>query len=197
MKTIVKQAVRLPHPLVRVVHNRTVANVASIGLVVRRCTQGYAEWPKFDLEVLGGNYHGHYGSGPKCTVTPAADAQSHPILAGVRLPFTSDGSLYRVSPLAASAKPLLIGTVPDKDPEPVAWTNRYGESRVFFTSLGHPDGFKITAFRKLLLNAVFWAIDKPVPNWRKASTPINTDEHGSYFHHEACPERRRRDKKKK
>ncbi len=127
---------------------------------------GYAEWLKFDPEVLGGNYHGHYGSGPKCTVTAAADAQGHPILAGVKLQFTSNGSLYEARPLAASAKPLLIGTIPDKEPEPVAWTNSYKNSRVFYTSLGHPDDFKNPAFRQLLLNAVFWAIDKPVPHQR-------------------------------
>jgi len=126
--------------------------------------QGYAEWPKFDPEVLGGNYNNHYGAGPKCTVTPAADGEGHPILAGVKLPFTSDGSLYRVSPLASSTKPLLIGTIPDKEPEPVAWTNMYGQSRVFFTSLGHADDFKNPAFRRLLLNAVFWAMDKPLPH---------------------------------
>jgi len=124
---------------------------------------GYAEWPKFDPEVLGGNYHNHHGSGPKCTVTAAADAQSNPILAGVKLPFTSDGSLYRVSPLAESTHRLLIGTIPDKDPEPVAWTNSYGKSCIFFTSLGHPDDFKNANFRRLLINAVFWAMDKPVP----------------------------------
>ncbi|MFH1718310.1 MAG: ThuA domain-containing protein, partial [Planctomycetota bacterium] len=124
---------------------------------------GYAEWPKFDPEVLGGNYQNHYGAGPKCTVTAAADTQSHPILAGVKLPFTSDGSLYKVSPLAESTKRLLIGTIPDKAPEPVAWTNSYGKSRIFFTSLGHPDDFKNENFHKLLINAVFWAIDKPVP----------------------------------
>jgi hypothetical protein len=39
LKTIVKQAVRLPQPFVRAVLNRTVAKVDSIGLVVRRCTQ--------------------------------------------------------------------------------------------------------------------------------------------------------------
>jgi type 1 glutamine amidotransferase len=125
--------------------------------------QDYAEWPKFDPEVLGGNYNNHYGSGPKCTVTPASDAQGHAILAGVKLPFTSDGSLYRVSPLASSTKPLLIGTIPDKEPEPVAWTNSYKQSRVFFTSLGHADDFKHPAFRRLLLNAVFWAMDRPLP----------------------------------
>jgi type 1 glutamine amidotransferase/nicotinamidase-related amidase len=125
---------------------------------------GYAEWPKFDPEVLGGNYHNHYGAGPKCTVTVAAGAQGNPILAGVKLPITSNGSLYKVSPLADSTKQLLIGTIPDQEPEPVAWTNHYGKSRIFFTSLGHPDDFKNASFRQLLINAVFWAMNKPVPN---------------------------------
>jgi hypothetical protein len=39
LKTIVRQAVRLPLPLVRTVRSRTVANVDSIGLVVRRWIQ--------------------------------------------------------------------------------------------------------------------------------------------------------------
>ena len=34
--------------------------------------EGHEEWPKFDPEVLGGNYHNHYGAGPKLTVTPVA-----------------------------------------------------------------------------------------------------------------------------
>jgi len=124
---------------------------------------GYAEWPEFDPEVLGGNYHGHHGAGPKCTVTLAAGAEGHPILAGVKLPFTSDGSLYEVRPLAESTKRLLIGTIPDKEPEPVAWTNRYGRSRVFYTSLGHADDFQNESFRQLLINAAFWAMNRPVP----------------------------------
>jgi len=124
---------------------------------------GYREWPKFDPEVLGGNYHGHHGRGPKCTVTVAARASNHPILAGVRIPFTSNGSLYEVRPLTKSTKPLLIGTIPDEEPEPVAWTNTYKKSRIFYSSLGHPDDFKNPQFRRLLINAVFWAMDKPVP----------------------------------
>jgi hypothetical protein len=36
LKTIVKQAFRVPLPFVRVVRNRTVANVDSIGFVVRK-----------------------------------------------------------------------------------------------------------------------------------------------------------------
>lgn len=124
---------------------------------------GYAEWQKLDPEVLGGNYHGHHGRGPKCAVTIAAGADSHPILAGVQMPFTSNGSLYEVRPLANSTNRLLIGTIPDKEPEPVAWTNKYKKSRIFYTSLGHPDDFKNPQFRQMLINAVFWAMDKPVP----------------------------------
>ncbi len=125
--------------------------------------QGYGEWPDLDPTVLGGNYHGHHGSGPTCTVTLADGAKRHPILAGVKLPFTSNGSLYEVCPLGKLTKQLLIGSIPDKEPEPVAWTNKYGKSRVFYTSLGHPDDFKNEHFRTFLINAVFWAMNKPVP----------------------------------
>jgi type 1 glutamine amidotransferase/nicotinamidase-related amidase len=125
--------------------------------------EGYAEWPKLDPEVFGGNYHGHHGRGPKCTVTLAAGAVGHPILAGVKLPLLSNGSLYEVRPLVYSTKRILVGTIPDKEPEPVAWTNQYKQSRIFYTSLGHPDDFQNAPFRQMLTNAVFWAMNKPVP----------------------------------
>jgi len=118
------------------------------------------EWPKFDPEVLGGNYQGHYDAGPMAAITAAANVADHPILRGVELPLLSSGSLYRPSPLAAGTQLLLVGTIPDQPPEPVAWTNRYKDSRVFYTSLGHPDDFKNPQFRRLLLNAVFWALEK-------------------------------------
>jgi len=122
----------------------------------------HAEWPRFDPEVLGGNYHGHHGAGPRCTVTGVAAASDHPILAGVKLPLVSKGSLYEVRPLAKTTTTLLMGTIPDQEPEPVAWTNRHQGGRVFYTSLGHVDDFHNAQFRKLLVNAVFWAINKPV-----------------------------------
>jgi nicotinamidase-related amidase/type 1 glutamine amidotransferase len=125
--------------------------------------EGHDEWPRFDPEVLGGNYHNHYGAGPKVTITPAAGAKDHPILNGVALPFLSDGSLYMTSPLADGTQLLLVGTIPDQQPEPVAWTHRYKGGRVFYTSLGHPDDFTNPSFRRLLINAVFWAMDRPVP----------------------------------
>jgi nicotinamidase-related amidase/type 1 glutamine amidotransferase len=133
--------------------------------------EGHVEWRNFDPEVLGGNYHGHHGSGPITTVTSAAGAENHPILARVTLPLKSDGSLYETSPLSKTVTPLLIGTIPDKKPEPVAWTNTYEKSRIFYTSLGHADDFDNLQFRRLLTNVVFWAMNKPVPE-AKAGTTI-------------------------
>jgi len=121
---------------------------------------GHVEWREFDRDVLGGNYTGHYAGGPQTIVTAATD---HPILSGVKTPFISTGSLYKTSPLAGSAQLLLTGSIPDQKPEPVAWTNTYKGGRIFYTSLGHPDDFGNPQFRRLLINAVFWAMDKPVP----------------------------------
>ena len=59
----------------------------------------------------------------------------------------------------------MIGTIPGQEPEPVAWTNLAGpkQARVFFTSLGHIDDFQNPAFRKLLVNGLFWALEEPYP----------------------------------
>ncbi len=123
---------------------------------------GHDEWPQFDAEVLAGNYHGHHGAGPLCTVRMAPGAERHPILADLALPLESRASLYEVRPLGPQTTPLLIGTIPGQEPEPVAWTHTYHGGRIFYTSLGHRDDFKNEAFRKLLVNAVFWTMDKPV-----------------------------------
>ncbi len=123
-------------------------------------------WVSFDPEVLGGHYHGHHGSGPRVEFETAPGAATHPILAGIDpRAFKSAGSLYVVSPLESAAVPLLIGRIPGKPAEPVAWTHASGpaKARVFYTSLGHPDDFKEPAFRRLLLNGMFWAMNRPIP----------------------------------
>ncbi len=124
--------------------------------------EGHDEWPKFDPEVLGGNYHSHFDAGPVATITLAPGAENHPILKGVELPLRTNGSLYKASPLVAGTTPLLIGEIADQKPEPVAWTHQYKNSRVFYTSLGHPDDFANPQFRKLLTHAIFWAMNQPI-----------------------------------
>ena len=73
------------------------------------------------------------------------------------------GSLYKVSPLAKTATPLLTGSIPNQPVEPVAWVNGAGRSQVFYTSLGGPQDFQTAAFRRLLANAILWALDQPIP----------------------------------
>lgn len=122
-----------------------------------------AVWQRFDPEVLGGNYANHHPNGPITTVNIAPGAHSHEILKGAKLAgFTTRASLYKVSPLEKGATPLLLGTIPGQPAEPVAWTHQYGpnRARVFYSSLGHTEDFQNPGFRRLLLNAIQWALNR-------------------------------------
>jgi len=130
---------------------------------------GLEEWPEFDRDVLGGNYHDHHGNdpetGPFTYVWIKPGMESHPVLAGVPTgEFRVPSWLYKTSPLAETATTLMMGRVGDRKPyEPVAWINtNVNGGRVFYTSLGHPDDFKIPAFRQLLLNGIFFALGRPL-----------------------------------
>lgn len=136
--------------------------------------EGLALWPEFDAEVLGGHYTGHHGAGPKLALAAAPGAQDHAVLRGVDLSqLRGHGSLYRVSPLAVSTTPLLLGSLPGQNPEPVAWTNlaHGGGSRVFYASLGHPADFENPAFRKLLLNGICWTLGVAAPGRDRGGEP--------------------------
>jgi type 1 glutamine amidotransferase len=124
---------------------------------VRTASHAFQNWLAFDKEVLGGNYHGHYGSGPICHVEIEPGAKGHPILEGV-LPFDTRGSLYKNTPIAEDARLLLTGRI-EEHREPVAWTRLHKGGRVFYTSLGHQADFRDENFLRLLANAVFWAAE--------------------------------------
>ena len=125
---------------------------------IRTASHAYQNWLPFDGEVLGGNYDGHYGSGITARVEIAEGAQQHPILNEV-LPFESHGSLYRNTPISASADLLLTGRAAEHF-EPVAWTHTHAGGRVFYTSLGHQKDFWELDFLRLIENAVLWAADR-------------------------------------
>lgn len=131
-------------------------------VAIRTSSHAFQNWLEFDKLVLGGNYQGHHGNDSRPTVTAASNAEADPLLRGVELPFQTEGSLYRASPLAETARPLLTGIWKDAPTEPVAWTNTHNAGRVFYTSLGHKEDFKTASFRRLLLNGVLWALDKPI-----------------------------------
>lgn len=131
-------------------------------VAIRTSSHAFENWPEFDGEVLGCDYKGHHGNDGSTAVRVAPGATGDPLLRGVSA-IEGRGSLYRSNPLAKTAVPLLVGTWRDQPEEPAAWTNTYKGGRVFYTSLGHADDFQSPGFRRLLLNAVLWGLDKPVP----------------------------------
>jgi type 1 glutamine amidotransferase len=141
-----------------VVGIRTASHAFALGRG-QTLTGDNADWPQFDADVIGGNYSNHHGKGPptKITATDAAAAK-HVILKGVTLPFESDASLYKNTPLRPGAHSLLTGTIPGQPPEPIAWTfMRSDGGRTFYTSLGGPGDFTNASFVALLRNGILWA----------------------------------------
>ncbi|MBL9116315.1 MAG: ThuA domain-containing protein [Verrucomicrobiaceae bacterium] len=124
---------------------------------------GLTTWPEFTEEVLGGQNTGYETKGLPYLVSKADDAESA-LLKGVNTAnIRGHQSLYKVLPLAADAKPLLIGTAKagsSTEPQPVAWTRHYGPKNapIFYTSLGAPEDMKISDVRQLLTNAVTWCL---------------------------------------
>lgn len=87
--------------------------------------------------------------------------------------FVTGGSLYRNTPLGSNTTVLLEATVLGSPPEPVAWTHAYRGARVFYTSLGHPKDFAEPSFRRMLRNAVHWALHLPsAPPGPTAAHPV-------------------------
>lgn len=125
------------------------------------------EWPK---KVFGQRWIRHHGAANSTDVTIIAGRAGHPILRGVEN-FHARSWLYHTLPLHENAVPLLMGRAVEGaepggdhfgDPHPVAWTHTYegasGTSRVFFTTLGHPEDFFEESMRKLAVNGLFWAL---------------------------------------
>lgn len=127
--------------------------------------EGCADWPEFDHEILGGNYSDHFGHGIETFGKPVAAQAQHPVLAGIPADeFVVPSHLYKNPGVAEWVTVLVMARMTGRpEVEPVAWVNTKDKRRVFYTSLGAPEDFAVPQFRRLLLNGVFWALDKPVP----------------------------------
>lgn len=123
-------------------------------------------------EVFGLPWISHHGGSNSTDVFIDEHAINHPILHGVE-PFHARSWLYHATTLHERAEPLLIGRAVEGaepggdhfgDPHVVAWTQNYagelGTSRVFFTTLGHPQDFFDENMRRLSLQGIFWALNK-------------------------------------
>lgn len=129
-------------------------------------------------QVLGETWVSHYGKNlvesTRCDVINFA--ASHPIFRGTRRSFWVPDDVYGISDqLAGDSQPMLLGQpltgwsaddepVADKPPVPIAWTKTYTgsagkQARVFTTTMGHGDAFKVEDFRRMLVNACFWCME--------------------------------------
>lgn len=151
-----------------------------------RSSPTYAKWSwnskewdgGFGRQVLGETWirhHGKHGAqGTRARIAPGA--AGHPILRGIR-----DGEIWGPTdvyavrlPLPEGCRTLLLGEVtegmtPDapaaagavNDPMmPVAWTKTYKGGRVFTLTMGSAQDFENAGLRRLLVNAVYWALGR-------------------------------------
>jgi type 1 glutamine amidotransferase len=162
---------------------RTATHAFSIGggKTYSRYSWGSKEWDGgFGRQVLGETWINHHGShGKESTRGLIAKGQEgHPILKGLK-----DGDVwgptdvYTVRQPLPDCTPLILGQVlkgmdPKDEPlegkkndpmMPVAWVKTYKagsgkEGRVFTTTMGASQDLTTEGTRRLVVNAVFWAL---------------------------------------
>ena len=139
---------------------------------------GHGNWPTFDVDVLGAKYENHYGritNGPQAIIKAVPEATTHPVVRGVPVEFPSNSHLYKYTRTGGTVTPLLMGHLAGRtNVEMAAWSYTGNNRRVFYTSLGGPEDFKLHGFRTLLRNAVLWALDRPIPMAALNSSPSAT-----------------------
>lgn len=130
-----------------------------------------AKWNSFGARELGAPWIYHYGHGAS---TDATTVGEHPVLAGVRPEFHVRSWTYHVRPdyPPKDAKILVQGrpVLPegerggDETVNPIAWTHTHsGGGRVFTTTMGHPEDFRVSDFRRLIVNGVYWCLEREAP----------------------------------
>ncbi len=156
---------------------RTASHAFSLGKSTP--PEGLSDWPEFDAEVFGGNYHGHLSNSLTSTVQVGAELL-HPILRAVtKKPFQQGYSLYNVLPLATGTTVLATGKAEGHPAEPVAWTfHRSDGGQSFYTSLGHPKDFSNQNFQQLLLNGIHWSVGlDQAPAIESSTAPRAAEQH--------------------
>ena len=137
----------------------------------------------FGRDVFGQKWITHHGSRSSTDVAVHSTNASHPILRGVG-PFHARSWLYHVAPLHGEATVVLDGTSVNSNQtnrlaefpltQPVAWTRQYKQSRVFFTTLGHPQDFAQESMRRLVVNGIYWALGRDVAAAGADATVVGT-----------------------
>ncbi len=128
----------------------------------------------FGRDVLGETWIAHYGAHQKQSTRGivVAGMERHPILRGVR-DIWGESDVYEIRSLSGDSQPIVMGQVlmgmepaaqpdPSKNLMPLAWTKSYTgasgkKSRIFTTTMGHVMDFPNEGFRRMVVNACYWA----------------------------------------
>lgn len=149
---IIKQYLRKGKPVMGI---RTANHAFSF---LEKPAKGFNAWPGFADTVLGCKNRGYGPVVPGTEISVAPGATGHPILENISTDhWHSNGNMYLVAPLLDEKIMVLLNGNEEGDTQPVAWTRLCGQSRVFYTSMGYPDDFKIPQFEQLLINGIQWA----------------------------------------
>ena len=106
------------------------------------------------MKLVGGHANWH-PAGLEFTVEIAD--RDHPITRGLG-DFTVADEIY-MSAWDPAIHVLATATWAERK-HPMAWTHRYGDGRVFYTTLGHgPSTFQVPALQQLLVNGTRWVAE--------------------------------------
>ncbi len=129
----------------------------------------------YGREVFGETWVSHYGQHQRESTRGliAKGMENHPIVRGVE-DIWGPSDVYGLTTLHGDCKPVVMGQVlvgmnPEDEPKagkelvPIAWTKTYAggkgkTARVFTTTMGHGGDLKSEGFRRLLVNACYWAL---------------------------------------
>ena len=127
---------------------------------------GRTGWRWWWDEVIGGRYLTSPEEGqPASTYQHDVDMRvtvvaEHPVTAGVASPFQILDETYKGMWISPANTVLLTTDAPTSD-GPVAWVSPYPRARVVFIQLGHGrEAHLHPAFRRLVRNAVRWAVNR-------------------------------------
>ncbi len=152
-------------------------------------------WNNFGARELGAPWIYHYGHEAS---TDATTIGNHPILTGVSPEFHVRSWTYHVRPdyPPKDAQVLVQGRPVFPEGErggaetvnPIAWTHTHsGGGRVFTTTMGHPEDFRVSDFRRLVVNGIYWGLNREAPRryppgWRaKTGQPWRDMDYGPYL----------------
>ncbi len=122
----------------------------------------WPDWPEFNRDLAGGGSRGHDALGEFEVTLNAID---HPVLRGVPASFRITDELYWFEP-ASGGTPITVLATADSAAKnkrfPQVFTVNHAKARIAAITLGH-DGraHSHEAYKRLLLNAVFWVAEKP------------------------------------